>query len=225
MRARACGLVPLDIQRSRQDPPGPIPAAPPDPPTSTASTPGSQLEGERGFLEGPPLSIMDPYRTPIGPLTPIARPFKYSQLCPCRSGPGLRLDTFDTHRKRDALPQERSPGGNKTPAIMEQSKLMELAQQFPQVSVTIPAADLLSFGAAIVSDTMARYKAELEARIQAENEEKLLTAREVAALFNVCTKTVARWKKAGYLTAVPVGGILKYRRSECRRIIEEKGRP
>ena len=108
---------------------------------------------------------------------------------------------------------------------MEQAKLMELAQQFPQVSVTIPAADLLSFGAAIVSDTMARYKAELEARIQAENEEKLLTAREVAALFNVCTKTVARWKKAGYLTAVPVGGILKYKRSECRRIIEEKGRP
>ena len=26
-------------QRSRQDPPGPMPAAPPDPPTSTASTP------------------------------------------------------------------------------------------------------------------------------------------------------------------------------------------
>lgn len=101
---------------------------------------------------------------------------------------------------------------------------MELAQQFPQVSITIPAADLFSFGAAIVSDTIARYKAELEARIQAEKEEKLLTAREVAALFNVCTRTVTRWRKTGYLAAVPVGGILKYRRSECCRILEEKGR-
>ena len=210
-------------QRSRQDPPE---ANASRPAGSAALHRLNALDpaGERGFQGGPPLSIMDPYRTPIGPLTPIARPFNYSHLCPCRSGPGLRLDTFDTHRKRDALPQERSPGGNQTPAIMEQVKLMELAQQFPQVSVTIPAADLLSFGAAIVSDTMARYKAELEARIQAEKEEKLLTAREVAALFNVCTKTVARWKKAGYLTAVPVGGILKYRRSECRRILEEKGR-
>ncbi len=108
--------------------------------------------------------------------------------------------------------------------MMEQSKLMELAQQFPSVSITVPAADLLSFGAAIVSDTMEKYKAELEAKIQAENEEKLLTAQEVAALFGVCTKTVSRWKKVGYLTPIPVGGILKYRRSECRRIIEEKGR-
>jgi hypothetical protein len=107
---------------------------------------------------------------------------------------------------------------------MEQAKLMELAQQFPQVSITVPAADLLSFGAAIVSDTMARYRTELEARIRAENEEKLLTAREVAALFNVCTKTVTRWKKAGYITPIPVGGIIKYRHSECRRIIEERGR-
>ncbi|MBR6864240.1 MAG: helix-turn-helix domain-containing protein [Bacteroidales bacterium] len=107
---------------------------------------------------------------------------------------------------------------------MEQAKLMELAQQFPQVSITVPAGELLSFGNAIVSETMAQYRAVLEAQIRAENEEKLLTAREVAALFNVCTKTVTRWKNAGYLTPVPVGGILKYRQSECRRIIEERGR-
>ena len=107
---------------------------------------------------------------------------------------------------------------------MEQEKLMELAQNYPQVSITVPAGDLLSFGTAIVSDTMARYRAELEAKIQAENEEKLLTAREVATLFNVCSKTITRWRKAGYLTPVIVGGILKYRRSDCRRIIEERGR-
>lgn len=107
---------------------------------------------------------------------------------------------------------------------MEQRKLLELAQQFPQVCITVKAEDLLSFGSAIVSDTMAKYRAELEAKIQAENEERLLTGKEVAALFGVCSRTVARWKKAGYLTPVPVGGILKYKKSECRRIIEERGK-
>ena len=136
----------------------------------------------------------------------------------------MRLDSIDTHRKRIVIPQDHSPGGIEKPTTMEQGNLMELAQQFPNVCITVPAGDLLSFGAAIVSDTMARYKAELEARIKAESEEKLLTAREVAALFNVCPKTITRWKNAGYLTPVPVGGILKYRRSECRRIIEERGR-
>ena len=99
-------------QRSRQDPPE---ANTSRPAGSAALHRLNALDPavERGVQEGPPLSTMDPYRTPIGPLTPIAQPFKYSQLCPCRSGPGLRLDTFDTHRKRDALPQERSPGGNK----------------------------------------------------------------------------------------------------------------
>ncbi|WP_055566030.1 BldC family transcriptional regulator [Streptomyces atriruber] len=47
--------------------------------------------------------------------------------------------------------------------------------------------------------------------------EKLLTPGEVAEIFRVDTKTVARWAKAGKLTSVrTLGGHRRYRDSEVR---------
>ncbi len=127
--------------------------------------------------------------------------------------------------KREAIPQDSRPDGESiTHTIMIQSQLLDLAKQFPTVSVTVQATDLLSFRAAIVADTIERYKAECEARMKAENEEKLLSRIEVAEKFGISTKTVERWAKAGYLTPVQIGGIKKYRNSECRKIMEAKGR-
>ena len=68
------------------------------------------------------------------------------------------------------------------------------------------------------------YEAEIDRKIRAEKEHALLTAKEVAEYFSVSTKTVTRWRKAGYIEPVAVGGIYKYRRSDCRRLLEEKGR-
>lgn len=52
--------------------------------------------------------------------------------------------------------------------------------------------------------------------------EKLLTPREVADLFGVNTKTLARWAKAGKLTSIrTLGGHRRYRPSEIRELIEE----
>lgn len=107
-------------------------------------------------------------------------------------------------------------------SIMEKT-IMELAQQFPGVSITIPAGELEKFGNALIEGTMKRYREDLAAREAEEREEKLLTAKEVAQKFGVCTKTVTRWRKAGIISPVPVGGLLKYRNSDCRRIIEERG--
>lgn len=99
--------------------------------------------------------------------------------------------------------------------------LLKLAGEHPGLSVTIPAAELEKFGSSLVENAIARYKNELQARELAESEEKLLTAREVAAKFGVCAKTITRWRKAGYIEPVPVGGLLKYRLSDCKRILEE----
>lgn len=100
---------------------------------------------------------------------------------------------------------------------------MELAKNFPGVSVTIPAEELEKFGTTLIEGTMKRYREELAARESEEQKEKLLTAKEVAEKFGVCTKTISRWRKAGIISPVPVGGLLKYRNSDCRRIIEERG--
>ncbi len=97
---------------------------------------------------------------------------------------------------------------------------MEMAGNYPSVAVTVPVAELEKFGNTLVEKAIARYKDELEAREATEREEKLLTAREVAAKFGVCVKTVTRWRKAGYIEPVPVGGLFKYRLSDCRKIQE-----
>lgn len=101
--------------------------------------------------------------------------------------------------------------------------IMEMAGNYPSVAVTVPVAELERFGNTLVEKAIARYKDELEAREKAEREEKLLTGREVAKKYNVCAKTVTRWRKAGYIEAVPVGGIFKYRLSDLKRM-EDEGR-
>lgn len=102
--------------------------------------------------------------------------------------------------------------------------IMEFARTFPQASVTVNAADLESFGVALLQKARKEYEAEITAKLKEEAEHALLSAKEVAAYLSVSPKTVSRWRKAGYLVPVPVGGIFKYRRSDCRRIVEEKGR-
>lgn len=99
---------------------------------------------------------------------------------------------------------------------------MDLAKQFPSVAITIPAVELEKFGVALIEGTMKRYREDLAQRESEERNEKLLTAKEVAQLFGVCTKTITRWREAGIITPVPVGGLLKYRNSDCRRIIQAR---
>jgi excisionase family DNA binding protein len=53
-------------------------------------------------------------------------------------------------------------------------------------------------------------------------ENTLLTPAEVAAMFRVDPKTVARWAQAGKLSSVrTLGGHRRFRASEIRRSLEE----
>ena len=134
---------------------------------------------------------------------------------------GLQARAITAKAKRLAIPVESHPGQNQKQNNMDNS-IMELAKSFPGVSITIPAGELEKFGNALIEGTMKRYREDLAAREAEKQEEKLLTAKEVARKFGVCTKTVTRWRKAGIISPVPVGGLLKYRNSDCRRIMEEK---
>ncbi len=52
----------------------------------------------------------------------------------------------------------------------------------------------------------------------------LLTPAEVAVLFRVSPKTVARWARAGKITAVrTLGGHHRFHASEIRRCLEPQG--
>lgn len=142
-------------------------------------------------------------------------------LCPWRAFFGLQAKQSPPDAKRPAMPVDCHPGQNQKNSIMDNS-IMELAKTYPGVSITIQAGDLEKFGNALIEGTMKRYREDFAAREAEERQEKLLTAKEVAKTFGVCTKTITRWRKAGIITPVPVGGLLKYKSSDCRRIIEAK---
>lgn len=96
---------------------------------------------------------------------------------------------------------------------------MEIAKKYPQMSITVQAADLLAFGKSIVSDAISEYRAELEAREREEKEEKMLSAQEAGKMLGVCDRTLSRWRRAGFIEGYRVGGAIKYRRSDCRAIL------
>ena len=89
------------------------------------------------------------------------------------------------------------------------------------MSITIQAAALLAFGEKLIADTMAATRAEEAARIKAAEAGEMLTDQEACELLGVTSNTLWRWRKRGYLSGVQVGGRIKYRKSDCLRILEK----
>jgi len=101
------------------------------------------------------------------------------------------------------------------------NNVTQLVEKYPGVAITIQAGELHKFAEFLIEQTIKGWREEVEAKVAESQQEKLLTAKEVASLFGVCTRTVARWCEAGILTPIPVGGLLKYKRSDCLKIIED----
>ena len=99
--------------------------------------------------------------------------------------------------------------------------IADLAREYPGVSITIQAADLVAFGERLVADSMKAARADEAARIAAA--EDLVSEAEACQLFGVSKQTLWRWRKRGYIEGVPVGGRIKYRKADCRRILAKEG--
>lgn len=89
--------------------------------------------------------------------------------------------------------------------------LNELARENTLLLVT--AKDLMEFGRQLISQ--AKLVVELE---QAEKKEELLTVQEVCDELHRTAGTLRRWKHAGYLEPVHVGGSPMYRRSDIEKL-------
>lgn len=97
--------------------------------------------------------------------------------------------------------------------------LLEMAEQCPDVSVTIKVGDLVAANEALA----ARVREDVEAEVAARAEEigdSLIPEREaIRALGNPDPSTLYRWRKRNYLTAVKIGVRNYYTASSIRRII------
>ena len=59
-----------------------------------------------------------------------------------------------------------------------------------------------------------------------ENTERLLTPHQVAEMFRVDPKTVARWASNGWIGSIRTpGGHRRFRESEVRALLAERAKP
>lgn len=96
--------------------------------------------------------------------------------------------------------------------------IIDLASEYPELSVNIKLCDLLESNRQLIRET----KEELEKQISEAKEESYPTIDEVATMLNVNKTTLWRWAKRNYLIPVEVGGKRRYRMSDIKRILEGK---
>ena len=96
------------------------------------------------------------------------------------------------------------------------NNIYELAQTFPNISVTIKLSELIEFGKLLIAET----KREFEQQIKEQNTETYPTREEVMKILGVSTSTLWHYKKKGLLKPLDVGGRVKYRMSDVKRFME-----
>ena len=96
------------------------------------------------------------------------------------------------------------------------NNIYELAQTFPNISVTIKLSELIEFGKLLIAET----KREFEQQIKEQNTETYPIRAEVLKILGVSTSTLWRYEKMGLLNRLPVGGRIRYRMSDVKRFME-----
>ncbi len=101
---------------------------------------------------------------------------------------------------------------------MAQVNLSEIAEAFPTMQVTISVGDLLKANKELVTETV---KA-LEQKLTDAAAETYPSADKVAEMLSVSKPTLWRWEKSGYLIPVRIGGKVRYKMSDVKRILGER---
>ena len=86
------------------------------------------------------------------------------------------------------------------------------------MNVTVKVEDLMKANRELVAETV---KA-LEQKLTDANAETYPSAYKVAEILDVSRPTLWRWEKIGYLVPIRVGGKVRYKMSDVKRIIEEQ---
>ncbi len=101
---------------------------------------------------------------------------------------------------------------------MAQVNLSEIAEAFPTMQVTISVGDLLKANRELVTETV---KA-LEQKLTDAAAETYPSTDKVAEILSVSKPTLWRWEKSGYLIPVRIGGKVRYKMSDVKRILGER---
>ena len=96
--------------------------------------------------------------------------------------------------------------------------LISVAKEFPDMIVSISVGDLVKANKELIDETVKS----LERQLTDANTETYPSADKVAEMLDVSRPTLWRWEKIGYLVPIRVGGKVRYKMSDVKRIIEEQ---
>ena len=94
--------------------------------------------------------------------------------------------------------------------------LIDAARQNPKMIVSIELGDLMEANSLLLEQA----RAQLEQKIADANAECYYTTEKVKEILSVCTSTLWRWEKRGYLVPINFGGQKRYRKSDIEKILE-----
>ena len=104
---------------------------------------------------------------------------------------------------------------NKTHMTQTNSKnLLEIADKFPDLTVSISVKDLISANRTLIKEA----KAEIAEEISQSRNEMFLQREKVMEILGVSSTTLWRWQRCGYLVPISIGGQHRYRLSDINRI-------
>lgn len=102
--------------------------------------------------------------------------------------------------------------------------LIQLAEQYPGLTISVSLDDLLTAGRTLADellDSIVQTHDERPAPVKEEDE--LLTKEETRRKLGVSVTTLWRWAQDGYLTPIKVGVQVRYRLSDINAILVKKG--
>lgn len=99
-----------------------------------------------------------------------------------------------------------------------ENKLIELAKQCPDVTISLKVGELIE----AIDYAVKKTRQELEQQITDANTETYPSPAQVAKILDVDLSTLWRWKKQGYLVPIEIGGKRRYRMSDVNAILGKK---
>lgn len=101
--------------------------------------------------------------------------------------------------------------------MLQNFNLLEVAKQFPDMSITIRLEDLMEANRSLLAELLQQDSEEREAR---SKEETYLTREEVMEMLRISPTTLWRWMKRRYLVPIEIGAKRLYLRSEVERLLK-----
>ena len=101
--------------------------------------------------------------------------------------------------------------------MLQSVNLLEVAKQFPDMSITIRLEDLMEANRSLLAELLEQETLEREKR---SKEETYLTRDQVMDMLNISPATLWRWMKQKYLVPIEIGAKRLYLRSEVERLLK-----